>query len=226
KLSKEFPVEFYFTDCQGNEFQGVQSRYLDTQFGHQYLLSNGLNNSACLYLGIEEFSIIEEARSDQPWKTEIGPIGVESKRFIELPIQPTSKLSTSRLGMGTLCSPASGYEPGPVVFGRSLYPMTIDVIQHVCGDVLPDPVKSLSKPSMERKIDEGVASFFQHEFNDRKEQVQFLFEEIISQISFALLKHPSSKFTVKGAFGRALCPAIQERLNGAKTIIEVSDGIL
>ncbi len=84
--------------------------------------------AACLHLGLERFLLIlpgrEEART-QEW----GPPAFESVKHRILEIQPTSNIGlVDNWPMPVISEAGRGYEPGPMMFSKSLNPTTLDIM--------------------------------------------------------------------------------------------------
>ncbi|MCB0356248.1 MAG: hypothetical protein KDD40_04535 [Bdellovibrionales bacterium] len=109
---------------------------LETLFSHEFLIQKyfkslvpSKNKVLGLYLGIESFQIFEPFHEqNQLWKSEYGPIALQQPNYKNLFLQPTTTIEEGFWNTAYLSLHKSGYEPGPMCFGKSVKPTFLDVL--------------------------------------------------------------------------------------------------
>ncbi len=94
----------------------------------QFEATSKKSPSACLHLGLERFFLLlpgrEESRT-QEW----GPPAFESVKHRILELQPTSDIGlVDNWPMPVISESGRGYEPGPMMFSKSLNPTILDIL--------------------------------------------------------------------------------------------------
>lgn len=80
-----------------------------------------------LYLGLEQFSLINPAKEMQKWNSPWGMIHAPHTQSHLLSLQPTTSIEIGPWGEMTFSRTALGFEPGPMFMGRGQVPTFLDL---------------------------------------------------------------------------------------------------
>lgn len=121
---------FFGANCQ--LFDKENHERLSSLWGATAAWSRGLKKTQktpfdILYLGLEQFSIINPAKEMQKWASPWGMIHAPHTQSHLLSLQPTTSIEIGPWGELTFSRTALGFEPGPMFMGRGQVPTFLDL---------------------------------------------------------------------------------------------------
>ncbi|MCB9026697.1 MAG: hypothetical protein H6625_10295 [Bdellovibrionaceae bacterium] len=182
---------------------------LETIFAQEYLTLNYFKNQLPskskilgLYLGIEKFQLFEVFQEGhQMWRSELGPVAIRQPYFLDLFIQPTSIVEEGFWNNPYLSQKTSGYEPGPMCFGKSVKPTFLDSL-YLEGHLqkVPEINAQLVEKSMKRISD----TFFTYSKNSFSAELilKLGIQGIVSEVN----KYPNNIVYCVGPLAPVLLP--------------------
>ena len=131
-FDREVNLKVVVNDGQLMKWQ--QALPLETLFAQEYLAYNYFKQNTPskskvlgLYLGVENFQVFEVFQEGhRMWKSEYGPVAIKQPYFNPLFVQPTTTVEEGFWSSPFLSTHTSGYEPGPMCFGKSVKPTFMD----------------------------------------------------------------------------------------------------
>ena len=94
-----------------------------------FQMSSKRKGSTLLYCGLEDFILVDNSgEMSSVWTNALGPIALKGPLHKRMGVQPTQVIGKSFWGSANYKSEESGYEPGPMCFGRGLNPTLIDIL--------------------------------------------------------------------------------------------------
>lgn len=189
-------------------------------FGFAHLLT--IKSARTLYLGAENWFWIERKSAINSvettiWQSPWGPLALRSPQVRRLQAQPTLEMIQSPWG-GLLPSENElGYEPGPMLFGRSLRLLSCDLLFDTDKDELIYISESGKKRFMEHMntLQKNIPELKETSIKQLREQtMNYLAELILSEIPLASSVNPSkdSKIYIAGYFAERFFPILKRKV--------------
>lgn len=193
----------------------------------------GSKNRFVLYLGLENWILIDTHKTSDHWSSPWGEISASHPQFSILSVQPTLEVSSSIWG-GIEAKPIKlGYEPGPISFGRALKPTVYDFLKLKLDISLPQ-----NQASGEKRLADHLGTLIKNIPDLREFNQKTLVNEICEQLCFqvntdvevSLSKSGSNLTTssvlVTGFFAKALQPELSRQGGPLKyEIHQASDNV-
>jgi N-methylhydantoinase A len=203
-------------------FKKGKSTYL-TQFELARGLVEAPAKSLILNLGIEQFAIFETQSQMTAWPTEFGAIYEDLPRFRRLQIQPTQTIARDHWECPGYTVRQSGYEPGPMILGKSLVPTFIDILCLIYGVAKLTALDGLISDKAEKRILEALFTEAKRQFKsqdvDAKQVAHALEDFALQQIVHDICTFSDRrKIICCGAFAEVLLPTLRQRLPDYKWV--------
>ena len=150
-LGPETKVHYFCRDGFEDVFESSELFNSSGNFLARYLKDNGIVESA--YFDIESFRFIKQSEKDL-WKSPWGDIPMKHFDHADLDIHPYAELRLNQLAMLTFERGGGQLEPGPVVAGRAIKPLLIDLFHDELRsiDFCNNIFTSLSGDSVKMKL--------------------------------------------------------------------------
>lgn len=223
-VKKEFDVTFAFWSSDGSLFENDPRRYYSSTLGSVAALSRFpkvKKMKTVLHLGLEQFFLIHSDERAPIWHGDFGPVALPGPEFKKTKIQPTQFIASDSLHGALFETLESGYEPGPMLFGRTLRPTFVDILflQKRLTEV--EGLNGLIAKGVEQRLEQTLQALFKETLetpNQSKKLVEDLGLSILAQEVYQNAISPSILCT--GALAPALVPLLQKRLPGLQMVVE------
>jgi hypothetical protein len=188
---------------------------LETAFAKEHLISqffrkknvNGKHLLGC-YMGLEKFQIFNTADSNSHiWKSEYGPVSLNHTSFTNFYIQPTSQVTAGFWNAPTIHQESSGYEPGPMCFGKSVKATFMDALYL---ENLLDKIDGLAENLVEKTKNRIKDTFFTYSKNSFGPEI--ILKLGAQSLAGEILKYPQNHVYIAGPFA----PTLSFILNNTK----------
>lgn len=123
-LGAQASVKFFCHDGFKKEFQNCELFNSSNNFFAHYLKSKKL--APCAYFDIESFRFLQTNQSTV-WQSPWGTIPVTHFQQNELSVHPFAEIKLNQLSMLQVENAVTQLEPGPVVSGRAIKPLVLDL---------------------------------------------------------------------------------------------------
>ncbi|MFK8137606.1 MAG: hydantoinase/oxoprolinase N-terminal domain-containing protein [Bdellovibrionales bacterium] len=116
-------------DHQGKLIDETSKNLFASNFSYQHLITDKKGISPHIfYFGLEEFTYLNGEKITPLIDSEYGPIAIKKPATEALCIQPTQVLEPDHWSIYRYSNKEVNYEPGPMLFGKSLNPTFIDIL--------------------------------------------------------------------------------------------------
>ncbi len=211
---------FYFDGTRPQVVGSPSISLADSLFASTSLLNQFYSDqSEVLFLGLEKWFISRPKNLLPQWNSIWGAMEGPVPETRQLELQPTVLLRKSPLGELTFSGDKSGFEPGPMIFGKSLRPTLIDlIVQHKGLDFL----KTWSPAAGLGRFENTLLSYAKEIPDLRKKNISEikteLYEHFLDLLSFEIAlkiskeeKDAGKKIMLTGVFAPVLIHDIQKR---------------
>ena len=157
---KNIPIEdIFFVNSKGDFFQDSTEWALSSLYSQIFLTKNYVShhieknfahsNYGILYLGLEDFIMIDPSQTNKEISSYLGALDLENPRHEVIKTQPTSELQISRWGDLVFSKKGLGYDPLPLSFEEGKKLTLIDVILNLPDrdSFIPDLLKDKRDPN-------------------------------------------------------------------------------
>lgn len=117
-------INFFCKDGFLSQFENCELFTSANNFLAYYLGSNRYSSGA--YFDIESLKFISTQKANQ-WNSPWGAIPIEHYNYFDLSVHPFSEVKLNHLSILQIESSQQQLEPGPVVAGRAIKPLVIDL---------------------------------------------------------------------------------------------------
>lgn len=223
-VKKEHDIQLAFWSSDGALFENDPRRYYSSTFGNVAALA-GLKRlkktRTILHLGLEQFLLLQSERRSAIWHSDFGPVALPAPEFRKTKIQPTQFIASDTLHGALFESLEAGYEPGPMLFGRTLRPTFVDILflqKRLAGI---DGLNELAAPGVEQRLEQSLHATFKETLetpNQAKKLIEELGLSILAQELSQEAAGPSIACT--GALAPILAPLLQTKLKGLTLTVD------
>lgn len=144
-------VKFFCKDRFQSQFENCELFTSANNFLAYYLSSNKFRSGA--YFDIESLKFINTQKINQ-WNSPWGAMPIEHYNYNDLSVHPFSEVKLNHLAILQIESSQQQLEPGPVIAGRAIKPLVIDLF---CNELLNNELAKnlftqLSQENLKQKI--------------------------------------------------------------------------
>ncbi|MGZ3690246.1 MAG: hypothetical protein ACXVAX_02010 [Pseudobdellovibrio sp.] len=118
------PVYFFCQNGFQREFENAELFNSANNFFAHYLKKQKMQS--CAYFDIENFKFLRSSLSDS-WQSPWGPVPLNHYSQTDLSVHPFAELKLNHLSMLGFDSSVNQLEPGPVIAGRAIKPLVLDL---------------------------------------------------------------------------------------------------
>ncbi|HEX4926323.1 MAG TPA: hydantoinase/oxoprolinase N-terminal domain-containing protein [Bdellovibrionales bacterium] len=223
-VKKEHEIQLAFWSSDGAQFESDPRRYYSSTFGNVAALA-GLprlkKTKTILHLGLEQFLLIQAEEKSAIWQSDFGPVALPAPEFRKTKIQPTQFIASDTLHGALFENLEAGYEPGPMLFGRTLRPTFIDILYLQKRLAGVEGLNELAAPGVDQKLEQSLHATFK-ETLETPNQAKKLIEELGLSILAQELNQYAAGHSIQctGALAPVLAPLLQAKLKGLSLTVE------
>lgn len=115
-------------------------------------------NASLLYLGYEDFYIIDGKERSAEWQSGFGPVAIEHAKHWRSKVQPTSLIHFNKWAAGELSNEELSFDPGPVILGRSTKLQLIDILWF-CNKLSANELQSDIHSKAKERVNEALNTY-------------------------------------------------------------------
>jgi hypothetical protein len=225
-VRKENDLQIAFWSSDGSLFENDPKRYYSTTLGNVAAIAKLpklKKTKTTLHLGLEQFFMIHGDEHSPVWQSDFGPVALPAPTFKKTRVQPTQFIASDLLHGALFENLESGFEPGPMFFGRTLRPTFIDILflQKRLAEI--EGLAGLTANGVELKLEQSLHTLFKDSL-ETPNQAKKLIEDLgICMLAQELLQNTQSQsIYCTGALSPSLVPLLQKRLPSLTLLVEKS----
>lgn len=118
-----------FLNNHAKSFLDEEESFFSSIFGRAHCVAENFpEEKYILYLGLEDFLLLEPGEKKPIYKSAFGPVGINHTKQTRLGIQPTQIIAPNNWKLFRFENEELGFEPGPMILGKSLTPCFLDLL--------------------------------------------------------------------------------------------------
>lgn len=241
KLEESLPgqPEFEFWSSEQRHFRDDSSQTFPSMFGRTVALKEYTqswlstnkpkwkNEYLIAHFGLEHFKLVEPSQPTNIYHEDLGPIAAKHPEVQSFVIQPTQTIDKSLWGTASFTGHHSGYEPGPMLFGKSLLPTFVDLL-FLTGQLpeiegLQDNIENKSRSKMNEALQAMIKNA--DDIRSTSEVATDLIDMALTKIALDLVfRTNEKKILCTGPFAEVMTQLLKDRLpNHELACIERAD---
>lgn len=223
---KQKNIDLKLLSNRGRAFEKEEAFYFCSNYAKTNCLSEYYSkHSQLLYLGLEDFILIKPQKYEKIYQSSFGPVGIHHVQQERLSLQPTQVISPDEWKLFHYIDEELGFEPGPMVLGKSLTPCLLDLL-FVNGQLNKfESLKDYIRPNSKSRILEALYTFAREsEFENRLDDfIELMMDVTYKKMAIQLAKLVDSKeLTIIGPLASIIGPELKNRLSKVKIKMEKS----
>lgn len=217
---KKKNIKMDIVNSSGNNFDSSEENYFSSLFGRAHCISKSYEQDKfVLYLGLEDFILMEPNKETPVYQSKFGPIGIGHQKQERIYIQPTQVISPDDWKLFDFKEEELGFEPGPMILGKSLTPCFLDLL-YVNGQLEKfDSLAHMIRPNSKSRILETMYTFTRDtEFEKNmdafiEKMLQIAYKKMALELSGII---GDEKFIAVGPLATVIGPELKELLGSTK----------